>query len=66
MDTDELLGDIKEPNVPVLIAQGGFHGLGNTRFKSSVNRSPRQTTQGSLGSQEIYGWNCASWRMSDY
>lgn len=48
-DTDELLGDIKDPNVPVLIAQGGFHGLGNTRFKSSVNRSPRQTTQGSSG-----------------
>lgn len=48
-DTDELLADIKNPGVPVLIAQGGFHGLGNTRYKSSINRSPRQTTEGSLG-----------------
>ena len=49
IDTGECLADIKEPNVPVLIAQGGFHGLGNTRYKSSVNRAPRQTTQGSPG-----------------
>jgi GTP-binding protein len=49
VDTNELLGDIKQVGVPVLIAQGGFHGLGNTRYKSSVNRSPRQTTAGSLG-----------------
>jgi GTP-binding protein len=48
-DTDELLGDINEVGVPVLIAQGGFHGLGNTRYKSSVNRSPRQTSPGSMG-----------------
>lgn len=49
VDTGELLGDINQPGLPVLIAQGGFHGLGNTRYKSSVNRSPRQTSQGSLG-----------------
>lgn len=49
VDTGECLVDIQEPNVPVLIAQGGFHGLGNTRYKSSINRAPRQTTQGSLG-----------------
>jgi GTP-binding protein len=49
VDTGELLGDINKPGVPVLIAQGGFHGLGNTRYKSSVNRSPRQTSAGSPG-----------------
>ncbi|MBN9229856.1 MAG: GTPase ObgE [Legionella sp. 40-6] len=49
VDTGELLGDIREVGVPVLIAQGGFHGLGNTRYKSSVNRAPRQTSQGSPG-----------------
>jgi len=27
----------------------GFHGLGNTRFKSSINRAPRQTSKGSEG-----------------
>jgi GTP-binding protein len=31
------------------VAQGGFHGLGNTRFKSSTNRAPRQTSPGSDG-----------------
>lgn len=49
IDTDELIGDINQPGVPVLIAQGGFHGLGNTRYKSSVNRSPRQSSPGSPG-----------------
>jgi len=33
----------------LLVAQAGFHGLGNTRFKSSVNRAPRQTSPGSEG-----------------
>lgn len=49
IDTHELIGDISRAGDRLLIAQGGFHGLGNTRFKSSVNRTPRQTTQGSLG-----------------
>jgi GTP-binding protein len=49
VDTDELLADVNKVGVPVLIAQGGFHGLGNTRYKSSVNRSPRQTSPGSPG-----------------
>jgi GTP-binding protein len=35
----------------LLVARGGFHGLGNTRFKSSTNRAPRQTTPGSDGEQ---------------
>jgi GTP-binding protein len=49
VDTGECLADIQEPGIPVLIAQGGFHGLGNTRYKSSINRAPRQTSQGSSG-----------------
>lgn len=49
VDSGELLGDIHQVGVLVLIAQGGFHGLGNTRYKSSVNRAPRQTTPGSPG-----------------
>lgn len=48
-DTDELIGDLDNKNVVLLVAQGGFHGLGNKRFTSSTNRSPRQTTKGSLG-----------------
>lgn len=49
VDTDEQLGDLTEDGQRLKVAQGGFHGLGNTRFKSSVNRAPRQTTPGSEG-----------------
>lgn len=50
-DSGEQLGDLTEANERLLVAQGGFHGLGNTRFKSSTNRAPRQTTPGSEGEQ---------------
>ena len=49
IDTEEVLGDLTEIDQTLVVAQGGFHGLGNTRFKSSTNRSPRQTTKGSEG-----------------
>lgn len=49
IDTNEILADLTRPGQREKIAQGGFHGLGNTRFKSSVNRAPRQTTNGSAG-----------------
>lgn len=46
IETEELLGDLTEVGQVLLVARGGFHGLGNTRFKSSVNRAPRQSTLG--------------------
>ncbi|PID54915.1 MAG: GTPase ObgE [Gammaproteobacteria bacterium] len=48
-DTREVLGDLSHSGQRLLVAQGGFHGLGNTRFKSSINRAPRQTTPGTEG-----------------
>ncbi len=48
-DTGETLADLTEIGQRVKIAQGGFHGLGNTRFKSSTNRAPRQSTNGTPG-----------------
>ncbi len=48
-DTDELLGDLTKAGQKLKVAQGGFHGLGNTRFKSSTNRAPRRTSPGSEG-----------------
>ncbi len=48
-DTGEILGDVQMQGQRLLVAQGGFHGLGNTRFKSSVNRAPRKTTLGTEG-----------------
>lgn len=50
-ETQELLGDLTEEHAKLLVAQGGFHGLGNTRFKSSINRAPRQTSLGTNGEQ---------------
>jgi GTP-binding protein len=49
LDTDEVLADMTQIGQREKIAQGGFHGLGNTRYKSSVNRTPRQTSNGTLG-----------------
>ncbi len=48
-DTEELIGDLVEPEQILLVARGGFHGLGNTRYKSSTNRAPRQFKPGSPG-----------------
>ncbi len=48
-NTQEIIGDLTEPGQRLMVAQGGWHGLGNTRFKSSTNRAPRQTTPGKPG-----------------
>ena len=48
-DREEVIGDLTYEGQKLKVAQGGFHGLGNTRFKSSINRAPRQTTKGSDG-----------------
>ena len=49
VDTGELIGDLTEPGQRLMIAEAGRGGLGNTRFKSSINRAPRKTTHGSPG-----------------
>ena len=49
VNTDELIVDFNDTNQIVMVARGGFHGLGNTRFKSSTNRAPRKTTTGKPG-----------------
>ncbi|GFM58106.1 GTPase Obg [Pseudomonas cichorii] len=49
--TQEIIGDLTKDGQRLLVAQGGWHGLGNTRFKSSTNRAPRQTTPGKPGDQ---------------
>ena len=49
--TQEIIGDLTKAGQRLLVVQGGWHGLGNTRFKSSTNRAPRQTTPGKPGEQ---------------
>ena len=51
VETQELIGELTRHGQRMKLAQGGFHGLGNTRFKSSINRSPRQSSPGSPGEQ---------------
>lgn len=48
-DTAEVIGDLTAHGQRLKVARGGFHGLGNTRFKSSVNRAPRKKTNGTPG-----------------
>ena len=50
-NTGEKIGDLTTVGETLLVAKGGFHGLGNTRFKSSVNRTPQQFSKGSSGEQ---------------
>lgn len=47
--TGETLGDMTRHEQKLMVAKGGWHGLGNTRFKSSVNRTPRQKTMWTPG-----------------
>ncbi len=49
VNTEELIADLDNKNEPVMVARGGHHGMGNTRFKSSTNRAPRKTTNGTPG-----------------
>lgn len=47
--TNEIVAEVAEHGKKAMVAKGGWHGLGNTRFKSSVNRAPRQKTLGTKG-----------------
>jgi len=49
LDTEEVLGDLGDDDEVLLVAKGGRGGVGNTRFKSSTNRTPRQFTPGQPG-----------------
>jgi GTP-binding protein len=50
-EAEELIGEITRHGESLLVAHGGKGGLGNTRFKSSTNRTPRRTTPGKPGEQ---------------
>lgn len=50
-ETDELLGDLLQAGDTLLVARGGRGGRGNTTFKSSINRAPRQFTSGEPGEE---------------
>ena len=54
-DNNTLIYDFTENKDKFLIAAGGQGGLGNTKFKSSINRAPRRKTDGTKG-EEFWVW----------
>jgi GTP-binding protein len=51
-ETGEVLYELLEPGQKIMIAKGGDGGFGNMRFKSSINRAPRQKTPGWPGDKK--------------
>lgn len=51
-DTGELLFELLTPGEMIAIAKGGDGGFGNMRFKSAINRAPRQKTPGWPGDKK--------------
>ncbi|MAZ45823.1 MAG: GTPase ObgE [Gammaproteobacteria bacterium] len=49
--TKETIGDLTSSGDALVVARGGHNGLGNARFKSSTNRTPRKTTAGENGEE---------------
>ncbi len=51
-ETGEVLYELLKPGEVILIAKGGDGGFGNMRFKSAINRAPRQKTPGWPGERK--------------
>ncbi len=54
-DNNTLIYDFTKNKEKYLVASGGKGGLGNVRFKSSVNRAPKKKTLGKHG-EEFWIW----------
>ncbi len=51
-ETGEVLYELLAPGEKIMIAKGGDGGFGNMRFKSAINRAPRQKTPGWPGDKK--------------
>ncbi len=51
-ETGEVLYELLQPGEVLTIAKGGDGGFGNLRFKSAINRAPRQKTPGHPGERK--------------
>lgn len=51
-ETEDVLYELLVPGEKIMIAKGGDGGFGNMRFKSAINRAPRQKTPGYLGERK--------------
>lgn len=53
-ETEEFIDEITEEGQEIIIAKGGYGGLGNTRFKSSTNQTPEQCKEGTKGEENEF------------
>ena len=51
-ETGEVLYELLTPGEQIMIAKGGDGGVGNMRYKSAINRAPRQKTPGWPGERK--------------
>lgn len=51
-ETGAVLYELLKPGEQIMIAKGGDGGFGNMRFKSAINRAPRQKTPGWPGERK--------------
>jgi len=51
-ETGDVLYELLQPGEKLMIAKGGEGGYGNLRFKSAINRAPRQKTPGHPGERK--------------
>ena len=51
-ETNDVLYELLTPGEVIMIAKGGDGGFGNMRFKSAINRAPRQKTPGWPGERK--------------
>ncbi|MEK6734979.1 MAG: Obg family GTPase CgtA [Pseudomonadota bacterium] len=51
INTNEIVADLVHHQQKVMLAKGGYGGIGNLHFKSSTNRAPRQFTYGEPGQE---------------
>ena len=54
IDTGDLICELLEHEQEVLLLEGGKGGRGNATFKSSINQTPRQFTEGKMGMEGEY------------
>jgi len=48
-DNNTLIEDLNKDEQKIVVANGGLGGVGNVKFKSSTNRTPRKKTTGNKG-----------------
>jgi len=54
LDSGELICELLDHEQEILLLEGGKGGRGNATFKSSINQTPRQFTEGKIGMEGEY------------